>query len=1412
MATKSNRRRSPRQILTVALGRFIYESLGRPLRFTRIDITPDVINGKFVSQGDSFIFSAVFAGKDNDRIELIYKPVKLSRSRKDGDDERFDKVSTRGKNSRKRKKKPKCVNSAPCGDTCIELGDVCHVGRGNPLNTPANAKRLKSLAEEASQKQDVYSDMTIRQLKEEARLAGVYRYGELNQGELRKTLRAVNQDPSMQTRIRKTLNKKQRRRRAITKALPADPAKAYKEFRRITKLAGVNPELATLTAAALVIGISRNQYSLARDRYKNGLQNSARVAMDRARNVETVKTKKKAMMFAVGGFTNAGGSTDSLIKGLNPLSKQDDETWFTKSQEIIAVNHPSMDGFKPIGKKNGVLYSGQIMFGGLKRSVGQLIRGQNDAAIDLASKLYANGARNPKKQINVLTHGAGAVNVRAAGEILRRMNSRGQGGPRGADIFARLNVVNLGGPYFGFTNDKAWDMVPYRTISSIKDLTSVLPKKFPEWIDSVKGGTASDYLKNPEVRERLRESFGFYSSSLGALGKRQARNKAIIADLKDAASLVHPAAGKALDTTLLIAEKFRDRPATAAALSTLAIGGTTAAGYGLAKKRYEQNIKDGAKQARDYAIQNPPTTTAVRKQVVIGVGGGDTTGKELRDEVAKNPALSKQEQQDLKRSHFIEVNPSDGVASTPEGVVPGTYAWAAHNVKMFYGNTLGKIDNIGRNPEAVQLAGQIYANATKDYVREDKVTGRKEQIRHPINVLAYGEGGLVAREALDILSKIPPSDGLPSGKSLIDGQAPQVRVVTMGTPSFGISKGDNPETNVMANTDVWAKTPLTLGRGKTTTVSGVPEPDGKGYASSEEVGKAIRPSLQLRVNNVERRSTKVVDPGVGEGRERTTKTKVIETYPSFIAKPENLDGWKTMSTKERGRVVRRYNEQLERIGRRYREEFDILKAQYAGRKPPEPIYKLAAKLAIDKQRKIWEKDGDDELINWPQNGRGVRTDSAAFWAGYYGLRLDKGPKPPGQPGQPGKRDVSKLQKKEITNKSGEKQTVYINPNKDEGKGNDIGKAMGQGTELAKKAVGEHIADPEAAKNTAQMVQEYARKNFSQGSRNPELDKEIMQSAATAMTTGDLPSRQQLTSMMARSVQGFLADPIGEVKRGFEREAIAREAFKARFGEDAPSKAQVAKQALKAGGEKVKDLVIDPETVVLAGGVAGGMIGGSVAGPAGALVGDLAGGLAARKVTEFAGKVKKQMDSINEAAPEFESDMGKLEKISKSVGGALSEMKKPETQMEMEDNLVGDASGWAIGNAVGKTANAIAPMSQNLLSGQGLAAVSASGGTAALAVPLIVKPLVKKAHDNARNGMSPAEATTAAVADYMTEGDRREQEVRDKFKSKVRSLQGQVVRSQAVNMAKNKAVEVVKETASNMNEDRKKKRERELANA
>jgi len=1386
------KQRNPREILATALSKYIQVSLGRPLKLTKLQITPDIIVGKFTSESDKFIFSAVFAGKDSDRLEVLYKPVQLAERKDSLDDERYDRNAGKRK---PRRAKPKCVNSVPCGDTCIEIGDVCHVGEGNPFNTPVIARKMKELATEASEgKPDAFTAMTIRELKEEARLAGIYRYGELDSNKLRQTLRQVNTDPSTQTRLRKTLNRKNQRESAIRKVLPKDPGKAYKEFKRISKLAGINPELAAISAAALLIGISRNQFDSARDRYKNSLPNSAKVAMDRARSVDTVSTAKKNLLFAVGGFEQAGGSAKDISSMLKPQGSGVEEKWFRKANEIVEVTHSSMSGMRPIGKKNGILYTGQIFSGGLSRSLTQLVRGQNDAAIDLASRFYANGVRNPGKGLNVVTHGAGAVNVRAAGEILRRMNPGGKGGPRGSEIFSRLNVVNLGGPSFGFTNDKAWDMVPFRTLTSGKDLSSILPKKFPEWIDSVKGGTVKDYLQNSEVRERLRESFGFYGSSLGAIGKKKARSQQIISDLTEAANLVHPAAGRALNTTLSIVDKFRDRPATAAALSTIAISGTTAFAYGQAKKKYKANLADGARQARDYAISHPPNTKAVRSQVVIAVGGGDTTGKELRDQIAKNPSLSRDEASQFKSGHFVEVNPNQGAQKTPEGVQPGTFAWAAHNVKNAYGATLGKLNNLGKRPEAVELAGQMYAQATKEYVNENKTTGRKELVRLPVNVVAYGDGGLVAREALDILANIKGSAGLPSGKELLEGKAPQLRVVTIGTPSFGLSPGDQPETNVMATSDIWAKTPLTLGRGKTATVSGVDNPSSEGYTASPNVGAVIRPALQLKVGETSRRSVKVARAGVNVGGEqRSARAQVIESYPTFLQKPEDRPDWRGLNSSRRATLARKYKEEMDKISRRYKDEFEILKSTYVGRTPPEPIYKLAARLAIDKQRKIWEENGDTDLTKWPQNGRGVRTDSAAFWAGYYGLRVDRAPKIPKPGGQtPGNQSAggqnrnSKLQKKQITNKSGEKQTVWVDPNKEK-PGSNAQSVVKQGVEVAKQAIGDKVADTQAAAKTAEMVQSYARKNFSQGSKNPEFDKELLGHAAKAMTTGDLPSRPQIVSLMSRSAQNFLADPIGEVNRGFEREAIAREAFKARFGEDAPTKAQVAKQAIKSGGKAVKNVIIDPETVVLAGGVAGGMIGGAVAGPAGALAGDLVGGLAARKITEFGGKVKKELDRINESAPEFEKDMGKLQKLASATNGALNQLKTPEVQIEMEDNLIGDSSGWAIGNAVGKAANAIAPMTGNLLSPAGIAGVSLSGGTAALAVPLIVRPIVRQAHDNVRKGMNPAEATTAAITHFMGSGARREEAIRRKFKEKVQEAHGVVGER-----IKEKAQEVVTE--------------------
>jgi len=122
--------------------------------------------------------------------------------------------------------------------------------------------------------------------------------------------------------------------------------------------------------------------------------------------------------------------------------------------------------------------------------------------------------RNKDKKINIIGD-HNSHSIKTAMEILAKLEPpKGSGFPPGTKVLEQMNVVMLGTPHFGFTEKQASQQ---RTIISAKDPKSALPifgdGGRQQWISSAKGGKGGDYLADENVREALRETFGFYEDS-----------------------------------------------------------------------------------------------------------------------------------------------------------------------------------------------------------------------------------------------------------------------------------------------------------------------------------------------------------------------------------------------------------------------------------------------------------------------------------------------------------------------------------------------------------------------------------------------------------------------------------------------------------------------------------------------------------------------------------------------------------------------------------------------------------------------------------------------------------------------------------------------------------------------------------
>lgn len=729
-----------------------------------------------------------------------------------------------------RKNKPNCKIGISCGKACISANKTCEVQLSR-ITTPNERSRLQAVKlgvsaptveSSTSVPPEDLESKSIRELKKQAADAGVYRYSYMTTSELRQAIRTIGQNPEQQERVRKTLERKQQKRKAINSLAPSKLVKIWKDLDRISRTAGSSPETAGILAATFLMGVGAGVAQRVRDRYQNGLDESAQIAFQRASNLPTDSTGKANIMFAVGGFAGIGSNGQRIQDLLEaPQDGTKGEEWFRKNNHIVPFNHKEFDipdtatsKRNPDGSYNPA-YLGYVAQASFGKYLQNLRRGRNEAAVDLAAQMYAYGDRYKKSGINVLGHGVGGNVAREATEILSKMRSPDDKRVNGADILKRVSVVNLGTPYFGFTNSKIWNSVRNRTITSSGDPFSILPKKMPQWISTVKGHEPDDYLKDREVRDRLREAFGYYSSSI--LGRQQARerNKEVRSSIGEALNVAYPPAGRVWNQLSKIYDKAGDNRVAASIYTGAVLTGVGAATYKYQQKRHASVI---AKYADEAKIMSDDLTVphVSKSSVMFTVGGAGATAGEISELVKQNPEL-------LGRNQVIPFDTSGGTPLKSGGIDPNSAQYLGYVAQEEYGGVLKRaLQN--RNPDAVRLAAQLYAYASSTFQQNQ---GEAKYL--PINLLGYGGGGVTAREAMEIFR------AMPDGKAL----AEHIRLVNLSTPSFGLVSDKVKERNFISTNDPFKILPQPNDGARSTVEVNSPDRTAQSYLQNPQVIQGI---------------------------------------------------------------------------------------------------------------------------------------------------------------------------------------------------------------------------------------------------------------------------------------------------------------------------------------------------------------------------------------------------------------------------------------------------------------------------------------------------------------------------------------------------------------------------------------------
>ena len=198
-------------------------------------------------------------------------------------------------------------------------------------------------------------------------------------------------------------------------------------------------------------------------------------------------------------------------------------------------------------------------------------------------------------------------------------------------------------------------------------------------------------------------------------------------------------------------------------------------------------------------------------------------------------------------------------------------------------------------------------------------------------------------------------------------------------------------------------------------------------------------------------------------------------------------------------------------------------------------------------------------------------------------------------------------------------------------------------------------------------------------------KTAQQAAKGFAVTGDVPSKRSILSVVAEEIKEAIKHPVATWQAGVAREYAAIVAINEEHG------VNIDKMDLVSGAvsNMVTDIALSvhKEMTVNTGGLVGSIVGGAVAGGAGALAGDLLGASATRKVMNDVQATKQAWSKLVETGElEGKNPFQQVKIISQAAAAQVKE----NTAETRRGDLIGDVFGWAGGNTGGAAIQAIVP--------------------------------------------------------------------------------------------------------------------------
>ena len=273
------------------------------------------------------------------------------------------------------------------------------------------------------------------------------------------------------------------------------------------------------TTAATVLGLSAGAYAVTRKRYRDGFEQSAKMAVERAGSINAVpvKARQKAIILGVGGMAYKEESPQVIsgerivVASKLAFSQKKGKDFKSVPISNLASSVPTspQQGNNPVKRLGDV---GELYLRRLKT-------GRSENAVDLAANAIAWGDKNPDRPLVMMGHSAGGFDVHEAQEIIARAR------PEFKD---RLVSFAFGSEYFGMTETFGES----HTIGSPNDeMTTILPTKNLRKFSGVQGHSQSQYFNDPEVQKFVSDRI---YKKIGELEKKKQKTDAAIVVFDDA--------------------------------------------------------------------------------------------------------------------------------------------------------------------------------------------------------------------------------------------------------------------------------------------------------------------------------------------------------------------------------------------------------------------------------------------------------------------------------------------------------------------------------------------------------------------------------------------------------------------------------------------------------------------------------------------------------------------------------------------------------------------------------------------------------------------------------------------------------------------------------------------------------------